>query len=980
MKHMKEGEKISQIFIGVGKHGENLYARGRVTSKEEGIRKMLERAKKLFSIDTTKEKDAAKEFVDEAKKRGQQITESKKGWSSEHRYTKAPGKTQQEYLANMQVQLDKVKDVLQALHVSANPELTQIVGPIDPNTLQSSQAAEFLARLAVVPQSLREDPNYLFSEAAKLVGSKDQFLPPLAQQEIDELVYKTMDRIRQLRTPTNFVLEDEEMRYAFRGFTLRDDRFDGPFNPTGDPEMAKIGRVLDEQKKQIQTFGPNRSIENRINAFKGLQHHLEKGEDEEMYFDARTGRNKKSPVKFDRSLAQKYIDRYTQHINDLEQQLEIQRSLVGWEPATADEAMRGIASHLSRERSSTITNQIYKTVYEGLPKDEKEQFLKLVKARIREAISSLERQSIDRWDPTGIRSKEQELGSWIEYSRHLDPEVGKLMAQEEESRRWHHMLIKTLETGISPMDTKRLEAIQNEFDQNQFLESIARVPGVDRGVQLIEENWEGYFRSETNPAARGVWKQHIIQTLENEGVCTDGITPEVAYELSMRHLKAFGREGMMYNEFIEKYDLIKIRKDPDTGLWKAFVDRNAPLTWDPMRLIYCPKAMWIYFGFGGDEAGQPVSFKTLDGKTMSAVGGRGVGAEVMKVLFDSGLDFRIQDFYSRRKPHILDAWISEQLEKPGARPDDRAAWGAYIEELKNDKYDPATGVITRPGDPLLANVYELQLKVIKAEYGVRFAGHFHEQVWETPDGARILDQVQKLKNTARGRPSLIVTLDRIERDFPSIITETNRINTAINPNWKTDPKFKDYFKSMAGFHIKDVPFRRLPRLQEAVRGNFRDTFTALAIYGGFGGLINDPTASSLLQIPVDKAIGYTSRADIQSRMVVPGYNAVVAVQRGHGTFGSDTFFGIRWPGLNSKYGTMYEVAPETDRELLKLTKALVAKKYLDKAMAYKLRGEFLGRVGDLMLLHVDPEMLGFVFFEFVVAELQQIMKDQQKEG
>jgi len=733
--------------------------------------------------------------------------------------------------------------------------------------------------------------------------------------------------------------------------------------------MEKLGKLLDEQEIQLQSLSPSISTEDKISELKGLRHHLVKGSFEAI--DNSTGRKKS--YKFDGKLAEKYIHRYTQYINDLKRQLESQRSLSGWEPATAMEAINGIFA-VSRKGEYSLNPESYKTVYESLPKDEQEVFRKLVKEEIRDVIASLERESADNWIPGHLRTKERQLGNWLEYLHTLNSDEWEAMSHEEESRRWHHRLIKTMETGSSPMDTKRLLEAQQEFDKNRFLEAIADVPGVDRGVQLIEEDWDGYFRSETAPDAREAWKKGIIQRLETEGVCVDGITPGVAYELSMRHLRVFGREGMMYNEFIEKHDLIKIRKED--GVWKAFVDRNTPLTWDPMRLIYCPKAMWIYFGFGGNEAGQTVSFRTLDGKTMGATGGVGVGADVMKVLFDSGLDFRIQDFYSRRKPHMLDAWISEQLEKPGARPDDRAAWNAYLEELKNDKYDPATGVITRRGDPLLATVYELQLKVIKAEYNVRFAHHFGEQVWETPNGAEILKQVQKLRGKAGARPDILATLDRIERDFPGIVTETNRINTAIDPNWKTNPKFKDYFKSMANFHIKDIPYLRLPRLQEAVRGNFRDTFTALTIYTAFGDFINNPTPENLMKIPVAQAKGYTSLADIQARMVVPAYNALVAVQRGRGPFGFD--FGLGF--LRSKYGLVRDVVSLDDLNLYKLSRWMVTNEYLSKDMARALRGGLKGWLRDKTLQHADPMMLGVLFMGMVQKELENIGKEMQKES
>ncbi len=568
-----------------------------------------------------------------------------------------------------------------------------------------------------------------------------------------------------------------------------------------------------------------------------------------------------------------------------------------------------------------------------------------------------------------------------------------IMSKEKQPRRWHHMLIKTLETGISPMDTKRLEAIQNEFDKNQFLESIAHVPGVDKGVQLIEASWDGYFRSETDPVARKVWREDIIQKLEAAGVCIDGITPEVAYELSMRHLKAFGREGMMYNEFIEKYDLIKIRKDPDTGLWKAFVDRNAPLTWDPMRLIYCPKAMWIFFGFGSYMGGETASFKTLDGTMVKATAAQGVGADVLRVLLQEpgGLDFRIQDFYSRRKGFILDAWISEQLDKPGARPEDRAAWNAYIEELKNDKYDPATGRIARPADPVLASIYdEVQLKIIAAEQNIKFAAHFGTQVWERLDldKEKILEKIKKFKKQAAGRLDLLATLSRMEGDIPDLITAAHAINIAIDPDWEKNPRFKDYFKSMANFHISEVPYLRLRRLQEVVRGNFRDTFNALRIYGAFGNFITDPTPANLVNIPVAEAKGYTSLADIQARMIVPAYNALVEVQRG-----------FDLPFLRSKYGRVRDVASMDDRQLYKLRRELVTKEYLSKEMARKLavvlRGpfkdvelirkavymvkpEYLAWVGDKTLQYIDPFMFHVTFFAFVSKQLEQIMKEQEK--
>ncbi|MBI2405249.1 hypothetical protein HYV22_03675 [Candidatus Gottesmanbacteria bacterium] len=990
MKHMKEGEKISQIFEAVAKAGERYHTSGTVTSKEEGIRKAVEKVLKIAPIDVVEEKQKSQRFVLETKQRAQSV-DSRKTWASEHRYVVPRGATPPEHL-------NRIKDVLQALNVSTKPELVRVLGPLDPNTLQSFQAAEYVARLAVAPNALLEDPNYLFREAAKLASSKDSTMTSDARNEVDSLLNKAILRIRELRTKDFAIKGDEELTYTLRGLVIYDEELDGV---ESDPHLRG---VLQKNMRRREAL-PGLSADQEKNLLLKMRERMESGEVQEV-----AGGKREFHI-YDPLDATKYLQRITRHIEGLDRILEQERSFIGWEPENASEAMSKIGIHLRSRSLTTDELEALKHSYESLPLDEQEHFKTSVKIKIRQLISELEGEPAPKWERGHITSPQQlELGGWFHVLKQVDVELWKELDDEEQGRNWLHLIIKTMEKGSSPFDTKNLLGAQQEFDKMEFHERIAKLPGVNRVYQLLDERYEEFFRAETNPVAKKEFEESIIEQIRREGICNTeetGITSKDAFRIGYRHWKEVGREGWMLRTYIRGNKLIETVEKTDSHgkkYYEVIIDENTPIMWDPLRLIYCPEAMWAFFGFGSNRAGEKVRFMNFNGKLIEAQGARGVGADVIKKLLDSGLDFLVQDYYSRRKGYVLPAWIEDQLDKlPDTNPE-RVAWYATKGKLKQEKGDTWQ---------VFSEVYGLRKKTTKLRMNVEFALHepghldgFGTQVWELSKPAEgeikgVQDEVKKLREEAAGNQELLDILDQIEAEYPNAAKRAEEINIIIQQDrynnniarevqgkkleWYEDPTFAEAFLTMKNFDISRIPFVRMRRLQENVRGNFRDHFTALTIYQAFGNFINDPTPENLMKIPVKDAKGYTALQNIQARMIVPAYNALVDVQRGKGPLGKD--WGM--PFWLSKYGALRDVDALDDRELYKVIQWLVANEYIDKRIARKLRSkgiggrlhsDFLGLVYDKGLQYADPIMLAILFFGMLQKQMEQLVKEAGKEA
>ncbi len=398
-------------------------------------------------VDPVVEQGKAQTFingVDGVKQRGQPVGESMKAWKRENKYRMPSGITPQEHQ-------EHIKEFIRDVKFTAIPELSWLAG-LDPDTLQSPQAAEFVARLALLPPQLREDPYILFREAARLSCSLDAGMTKGARGEVNKLLNQTILHIRTLRNGgANFSLDNEELTYSLRGLVLYDETLDGADIPGDDSGVFK--QVLVQEAKQHAAKGPL-SLDQEQKAMTGIQDRITRGNGFKIIeFTDTDGviRHKRESIEWEPDIAEGYATRISRHIDALNRRMNTARTLTDFEPEDAAQLFEVVSANLQRISSAEI-EKVTKG-YNTLTPEGKNLYESEIIRRIHKLLS-FQMDQLEEWHRSGIDTPHTELDSWLRLLKEANQKKYEHINDEEEALRWVHGMFLALRKGPSPTDSK----------------------------------------------------------------------------------------------------------------------------------------------------------------------------------------------------------------------------------------------------------------------------------------------------------------------------------------------------------------------------------------------------------------------------------------------------------------------------------------------------------------------------------------------
>jgi hypothetical protein len=714
---------------------------------------------------------------------------------------------------------------------------------------------------------------------------------------------------------------------------------------------------------------------------------------------------------YDESDADMYLDRISERKKILEAEISneyekarAQQSFEGKTVTTADELTMNVEEYVMRYAGP---RRVAIEQFNSLPTpEEKEAFKANMVKQIRNRMELLE-ENDSPWRIGGIEPLPNELHLELLILQGMDHELYEKIHVEAEARSWLHTIYQTLRKGASPQDTKELMHAMSEFDKMEFHKAVTEVPGVAEAFQELDKNYERIMAVETDPEKRKAILVEIENTLKGDSEISSkmkegGISSRVAVNIAVRHFEETGRDAAWYRFYIRKHGLISYSTD-ENGITRGKVDQNAPLLWNPFRLLYCPEAMWTFFQFGANRAGEMQHFNVSDGmggfKPMEMNAASGVGADVVKSLLDNNFDLCLQDFYSRRKGYILDAWIGEQLsEKVINGISDPILKSQAIEDRKIWTTN-AVGI--SKNSPEEGKLKELQRHEVKLRLGTRFATEFGTNVFALGEQGGFTQDVgmfEKLLDKNR-HTGLENAFEAVKTSFRTAIGKAENHDNAYMQQFRDMPEFQkqvngvsvfdkekfdyvynsgEFLPTLGEYKINEIPYERVARLHENVRGNFRDHFSGLGVYQAVGDFINNPSVENFQKLDPSAMRTYTMYTNAQLRFILPSYLALCDVQRGKGAFGDEMFSLVEtW---KSKYSKVYDVQSMNDLDLYKVARWAVTKGNMSRDMIFKVRGKYAGLLRDKMLEYADPGSLMVLFVSLIESQAKELQKEMGSSG
>lgn len=178
------------------------------------------------------------------------------------------GKNVYKHLANASKELDASKALLQATFAKGNPTwLASGAGEIQ----HCAQAAEFVSRIALLPESLRNNPDVLYKETMRYSASVPWGTMSVdAEKEANMILDRAMKKIRLQRNEGSISSEQGVAERMLQSLTkssidtgktpvfyIGDPQVRDLTRPTGklvhgSPEMEEIGKKLDAELRELQ--------------------------------------------------------------------------------------------------------------------------------------------------------------------------------------------------------------------------------------------------------------------------------------------------------------------------------------------------------------------------------------------------------------------------------------------------------------------------------------------------------------------------------------------------------------------------------------------------------------------------------------------------------------------------------------------------------------------------------------------------------
>lgn len=915
-------------------------------------------------------------------------------------------------------------------------------GQVDPDKPpQNKSRQEFVQTVVTAKDEEKDDPYFLLREGMRLNArtkwedtSTGGNLHPAEKLNTKDTLEKTYERIHRLRQEMGkrgerFEVEDKVIREAL-GMEART-AVEGLVRPSDVTELQDAPEVLTRlQKFQdyiVEDYSGNPPL-------KDIDAEMAYLRDQEDEIKADPARNKPEVLNAIR-IARRRLAQLRIHVE------EQQPGNVAYRPARADAGGGDVRrdrygrpdlsnAPFSPDRDSFVSvlddlgsvdtplakAWIKRNIFgPELTEDERNQrrdLLKMkIRQRVREQLATLEgRSSTWREDTTFPGTDEGILNKWLILGQGLDAQGAGVGNNTDEfyenlhyevlGRHWLHGVNIAIATGASPTDIKKFVEAMQDFMKMEYHEGIAKIPGLSKAFQLLEQNGRDLVRNEHIPERINAIREAMLQALRDDpdqlfnadGTANVELHPEMAgltdktvLEVARRMFKETGRDAWYYRDWIQSPGVIQYKRDAH-GNMTATISEDAPLAWDGFRMAYSWEAMWTFFNIGGTMTGAPAGVKIA---RVNAIGfgigapqddhlpkeymniGKGVGAEVRHALHHHGFSLNISDVFSRRKNMITEAWITEysmHLDRVrGISEAERAelewlapAWeqgtSRGVNELGGSESDP--GITARA-----------KRKVFKAAMVERFTDKNGLPMYDT-DIHDIEAEIAKVKDAAT-RARLTQALARAKT-----AVETKRNGSLEDMD--------GFFKDLSKFDISDIPFATIRRLQENFRGNIRDHAAALGVLDAVTKFINDPNIEAFQSIRYQQAIGYSGKEAIQAKMMLPVWYGFEEVHKVNTPLGKE--WGImksilpKW--FKSKYARINDVNSLSEHDLERLLDWEVAVGNMSHELRlavlgggtdrlHKIRGWIKLNVGR----NLNPEIFWEVAILLLVAELQKLEKE-----
>jgi hypothetical protein len=536
--------------------------------------------------------------------------------------------------------------------------------------VKNAESAQALAIIALAPKEVRENPNFIFQTAAQLAGSN---LDPETQLTVKAFV----SGLKDLRGVDGFNMSDDEVSQALIGYQFSEDQID----EIKDVNLKKIVQDHNNQMKFITTdelgvLKKDLNYEEMLYELQKFKQHLRDGlggkspldeKEARRFYDATELREQGIRKQTQRLQAEAEKNRYGYRETDFKA-IHVKN---GKEFFNEVDKYRGRLSVVERRQ----IQERYKDLKDPKVNKEKGEFCDELEKNMRLLVGALESNDKERWRLNGLTDLERQLNEYHEILNGVDLDRDRAMMEEFHARQWEHDVSHSIRTSASPQFGE-LKEFLGEFGQLSeigFFDATLRLPGVSRGLQLLEQYAPKLIASEMNSTREAVMADIAKELLKDDGLvnamAAKGMTAESALRLADRHFMLTGRDGEHYKEFIHANNLIEYVTDKE-GHKVGVVKETAPMFWNFFRLLYCPEAQITFFHMGADMTGGKETLWRNGQAIKNVVSGQGVGAEVIYSLMKNHYSLDMDDFYSRRHKggYLVKAWGWELFDTKNINP------------------------------------------------------------------------------------------------------------------------------------------------------------------------------------------------------------------------------------------------------------------------------------------------------------------------
>lgn len=672
----------------------------------------------------------------------------------------------------------------------------------------------------------------------------------------------------------------------------------------------------------------------------------------------------------------------------------------------------------------------------------KEQVNRGMRQEIRKLIAILEQDEAEVWrSKNAISGFEKELSDWLVMLQEFDPEEYARLNLEDEGRNVLHHIYKELQASESPFESKGLIGAMLRFRSMELQRVIAELPGVHRAYQLLDQRAMELIANDNNESGRHEIFKQIADLLDHDAklgplMAREGLDGRTAVELAYRTFRITGREAWWYNLYLYKNDCINYKYiDPKwhrgrltPAHWEISLNPNTPLYWDFFRIIHGPQGIVAFFRMGSNLAGQEslVKWKTPGGyfglplheHQANLILAEGPGADAFAVWLKNGGNLGLYDWYSRRhgfyiREAVENGWadkefiaLLERFGENGIAHEDRAQAFGLLAKAREWHDEFAINISSL--SPEEKDVHLLKREFMKQEMWLKFSEYNDTPIvfaggkingkdnrkWQSGQGVTsevAIKKIRETKNMIGGhRQDLRDELDTLERGYVDIERRAKELTDRLEGDFEREYEYKSkhgldrrkYLPTMANYDIRVLPYWRLNRRAEVVRGNWRDSRSASALFGDLTKFFSEPTPANLLAIQKEKYTSYDEYGRFQAEVMSPLVMAFKDTQQAR-LFGTNPLENSPIRALHDLFASKWSVArgmKSLSREdYIATLRALMYRGEISRDQFNALRGGWWQRFIDFGLENFDPAGLWILVASILQEQAKEAAKESQKE-